>query len=203
MRYFLVLIMFICVVTACLFGFRGGFSRRPPMEIFSDMKRQPRLQPQSINAFFTNGISSQPIVQGTIARNQPFEDSVINTGRIPGSTNFVELIPIALNSELLARGKERYQIFCSPCHSPMGDGIGITTKYNMLRAANYHDPRIIRMADGEIFNTIIHGKNLMAAYGAHVEVNDRWAVIAYIRALQLTQLGTAEDVPEQNRGALK
>jgi len=173
------------------------------MEIFSDMKRQPRLRPQADNAFFANGLSSRAIVQGAIARSMPFEDSSINTGRLPGSTNFVQIIPIPVTAELMARGKERFQIYCSACHSPLGDGNGIVTKYGMLRAGNYHDPRIIRMMDGEIFSAISHGKNLMAAYGSQVEINDRWAIIAYVRALQRTRLGSVEDSPEPVRASLK
>ena len=73
---------------------------------------------------------------------------------------------------------------CAPCHGKVGDGKGITTKYNMVAVANFHDLRLVSMADGEIFNTITHGKNLMGSYGANVEIEDRWAIIAYIRALQ-------------------
>jgi mono/diheme cytochrome c family protein len=106
---------------------------------------------------------------------------------------------VPITRELLERGQQRYQINCMPCHGPDGDGKGITSKYGMVGMANFHDQRLINMADGEIFNTITHGKNLMGAYGPNVEVQDRWAIIAYVRALERSQLATAEDVPEAER----
>jgi mono/diheme cytochrome c family protein len=132
-----------------------------------------------------------------------YEDSPVNTGRIPGTTNFVPVNPMPITRQLMERGQQRFQINCSPCHGPDGDGKGITSKYGMIGMANFHDKRLIDMADGEIFNTITHGKNLMGAYGANVEVEDRWAIIAYVRALQRSQLATADDVPEPNRWPFK
>jgi mono/diheme cytochrome c family protein len=90
-----------------------------------------------------------------------------------------------------------------PCHGPDGDGKGITSKYNMVAMANFHDKRLIDMCDGEIFNTITYGKNLMGAYGPNVTVEDRWAIIAYVRVLQRSQLSTAEDVPEPYRSTFE
>jgi mono/diheme cytochrome c family protein len=100
---------------------------------------------------------------------------------------------------LLERGQQRYQINCLPCHGPLGDGKGITSKFGMSGMANFHDQRLVNMPDGEIFNTITHGKNLMGPYGANVVVEDRWAIIAYVRALQRSQLASVEDVPEDKR----
>ena len=90
-----------------------------------------------------------------------------------------------------------------PCHGAQGDGNGITKKYGMAVVANLHDKRIVELTDGEIFNTITYGKGLMGPYGPNVTVEDRWAIIAYLRALQLSQLGTVDDVPEQMRSTLK
>ena len=133
----------------------------------------------------------------------PFEDNPVNTGRIPGTTNFVETIPLPLTEQLLVRGQQRYAINCSPCHGATGDGKGITGKYGMIAMANFHDARLVKMPDGEIFNTITYGKNLMFAYGPNVTVADRWAIIAYIRALQRSRLGSLDDVPEGLRSTLK
>jgi mono/diheme cytochrome c family protein len=151
---------------------------------------------------------------GTIARSEPmqtvagrvypFEDSPINTGRVMGTTNFVELNPLPVNGDLLQRGRERFDIYCAPCHGRLGDGNGITKKLALMPAvANLHDQRIVVMTDGEIFNTITHGKSTMAAYGPLMPAQDRWAVIAYLRALQLSWLGTTNDLPADQQAALK
>jgi hypothetical protein len=183
-------------------GCRGSFSRRPPIELFADMDRQPKLRPQAPNRFFANGLSSRLPVAGTIARDTPYQDLPVYTGREPGTTNFVTLMPLPVTTGLLARGQERYTIHCAMCHGAAGDGKGITTKYQMVGMANFHDQRLVAMADGEIFNTITHGKNLMGAYGATVNPQDRWAIIAYVRALQRAHLATIEDVPEPARADL-
>ena len=195
-------------------GFRGGMSRKPPIEIFPDMNRQLKLRPQEPNAFFTNGVSSQLPPPGTIARSEPvqtaagpvysFEDSPVNTGRVTGTTNFVELNPLPVTGELLQRGRERFDIYCAPCHGRLGDGNGITKKLGLMPAvANLHDQRIVVMTDGEIFNTITHGKSTMAAYGPLMPAQDRWAVIAYLRALQLSWLGTTNDLTPAQQATLK
>ena len=212
MRYFLLLFLFAGAAVVSIAGFRGSISRRPPIEVFPDMDRQPKLRPQTANDFFQNGMSSRLPVAGTIARSTPYqvgdqtvypyEEMPINTGRITGTTNFVETNPLPVTAALLQRGRERFTIYCQPCHGAAGDGKGITSKYGMVNIANFHDQRLVVMPDGEIFNTITHGKNLMLPYGPNVPVPDRWAIIAYVRALQRSRLATLDDVPEQLRSAL-
>lgn len=202
MKYFLGFLI-LAVASVCLIaGRQGDKSLKPPIEIIPDMDRQPKLRPQAGNDFFADGKSSQLKVEGTVARGSHYADNEVNTGRIPGSTNFVAFIPVPVTKELMARGHQRYDINCAPCHGKVGDGKGITTKYNMVAVANFHDLRLVSMADGEIFNTITHGKNLMGSYGANVEIEDRWAIIAYIRALQRSRLATIDDVPAPNRAVL-
>jgi mono/diheme cytochrome c family protein len=204
MRYFL-LIFALCVVTVMVVaGKRGSISRRPPIEVFPDMDRQPKLRPQTPNNFFTDGKSSRPPIAGTVAWDDHYQDTPVNTGKLPGTTNFVEVLPVDVNGKLLARGQQRFNINCSPCHGAQGDGGGITKKIGAMGVvANLHDKRIVELPDGEIFNTITYGKNLMGGYGANVTVEDRWAIVAYLRALQLSRLGTLDDVPEQIRATLK
>ena len=132
----------------------------------------------------------------------PYEDAPVNTGRKPGTTNFVELNPLAVNAQLLVRGHQRYTIYCAPCHGQLGDGNGVTKKYGMAVVANLHDKRIVQLGDGEIFHVISNGRNLMQSYAAQVEVQDRWAIVAYVRALQLARLGSVDDVPEPQRATL-
>lgn len=195
-------------------GFRDGLSRKPPIEIFADMDQQAKLQPQKPANIVANGVSSQLPVPGTVARTAPiqtvdgpaylFEDVPLNTGRITGTTNFVETNPLPVNGRLLARGQDRFDIYCSPCHGRLGDGNGITkTIGDMPAVANLHDERIVTMADGEIFNTITFGKNTMGAYGPLVPTQDRWAIVAYLRALQLSWLGTTNDLSAGQQAALK
>src|SRR5512137_210098 len=151
MRYFLLILLAAAVVTVSLAGFRGSISRQPPREILPDMARQPKLRPQKSDPLFPDQPGSRLPIPGTIARGAPYEDLPVNTGRLPGTTNFVESIPVPITEQLMARGQERFQIYCLPCHSPLGDGNGIITKYGLIRAANFHDPRLVRMTAGEIF----------------------------------------------------
>lgn len=214
MRYFL-LIFAVCVAAVIgVFGFRGTHFRKTSLYIFPDMEWQLKLRPQKPNSFFANGISSQLPVAGTVARSTPlqtvngpvypYEDSPVNTGRITGTTNYVENNPLPITAELLQRGRQRFTINCTPCHGQLADGNGITKKIGaMAVVANLHDKRIVEMPDGEIFSVISNGRNLMGSYGANVTVPDRWAIVAYLRALQLSQLGTVDDLPEAQRTTLK
>ncbi len=211
-KYFLVPLALITVLVMVVAGKQGSMSRRPPIEVFPDMDRQPKLRPQVHNDFFPDELSSRQPVAGAISRANgiavdgreilPFEDHPVNTGRAAGTTNFVEINPLPISDKLMARGQQRFQINCLPCHGPQGDGKGITTKYGMAVVANLQDPRIVKMPDGEIFSAITYGKNLMGAYGANVTVEDRWAIIYYLRALQLSHVGAIEDVPAGERGKI-
>lgn len=203
MRYIFLIFALIVALVVVIAGPRGGLSRQPPLQIFSDMKNQMKLLPQKDDAFFADGRGSRLPVPGTVPRGAPYPDWPVNTGRVTGLTNFVENIPVPVTEQLMARGRQRFEINCQPCHGPQADGNGITKKYGMLTVANLHDKRIVEMPDGEIFNTITYGKGLMGAYGPNVVPQDRWAIIAYLRALQRAQLGTMEDVPPQFRVMLK
>ena len=213
MRYFL-LILGVCVVVVMLIaGKRGDASRKPPIYIFPDMKRQLKLRPQTANGFFANGLSSQVPPPGTIAQSKPmnvggkevypFEDVPVNTGRVPGTTNFVELTPFPVTAQLLARGQQRFTIYCAPCHGQTGEGNGMVKKFGYLTVRSLHEAVVVRQNDGEIFNTISNGKLTMMGYGPQIPVEDRWAIIAYVRALQLSRLGLADDLSPELRANLK
>jgi mono/diheme cytochrome c family protein len=204
MRYFLLIFVLCTVMVVVIAGKQGSFSRKPPIELFPDMDRQPKLRPQTPNNFFADGKSSRMQIHGTVARGERFQDVPVNTGKVPGATNFVEVIPVPVTAQLLARGQQRFTINCSPCHGAQADGKGITQRIGAMGVvANLHDKRIVELADGEIFNTITYGKNLMGPYGPNITVDDRWAIVAYLRALQLSQLGTVDDVPAQMRATFK
>jgi len=217
MRYLLYFILVFLASAAVMFaivGIPGHLSRKPPLEVFPDMDRQAKLRPEKPFDFFTNGLTSQLPPAGTVVRSAPIEtangevysyqDVPFNTGKISGTTNFVETNPLTVNAALLARGREQFNIYCTPCHGALGDGNGITKKLGVMPAvANLHDKRIVEMTDGEIFNTVTYGKGLMGAYGPIVPTEDRWAIIAYLRALQLSWLGSTNDLTAEQQAALK
>ena len=214
MRYFLLIFGVLVLAVMLIAGKRGDLSRNRPIQIFPDMKRQLKLRPQTANGFFANGLSSQLTPPGTIAQSQPkrvgdqevylFEDAPVNTGRVAGTTNFVELNPFPITEQLLKRGQQRFTIYCAPCHGQIGDGNGIAKKLGaMAVVANLHDKRIVELADGELFNTVSYGKNNMQGYAPQIEVEDRWAVIAYLRALQLSRLGSVDDLAPETKAKLK
>jgi len=214
MRYFLAIFVLAVAVVVGILGFRGSHFRKPPLYIFPDMEFQLKLRPQKENGFFTNGLTSQLHIPGTISRSTPlqtangpvypFEDSPVNTGHITGTTNFIENNPMPITEAFLKRGQQRFTINCTPCHGATGEGKGITQKIGaMAVVANLHDKRIVELPDGEIFFVISNGRNLMGSYGANVTVEDRWAIVAYLRALQLSHLGKVDDVPQDLRTALK
>ena len=214
MRYFFLVFAVLVLVVVGVAGQRGDLTRNRPIQIFPDMKRQLKLRPQTANGFFASGLSSQVAQPGTIAQGKPmtvagtqvypFEDAPVNTGRVTGATNFIELNPFPVTSALLARGQQRFTIYCSPCHGQTGEGNGITKKIGaMAVVANLHDKRIVQLTDGEIFNTVSYGKLNMQGYAPQIPVEDRWAIIAYLRALQLSRLGAVDDLAPATKAKLK
>jgi mono/diheme cytochrome c family protein len=214
MRYFLLVFGIVVVGVVLVAGRRGDISRNRPIQIFPDMKRQLKLRPQTANSFFANGLSSQLPQPGTIAQEKPmlvagqeiysFEDKPVNTGKVTGTTNFIELNPMPVTAQLLTRGHRQFNIYCAPCHGQTGEGTGITKKIGaMAIVANLHDKRIVQLTDGEIFTTVSHGKGVMQGYAPQITTEDRWAVIAYLRALQLSRLGSVDDLTAETRAKLK
>jgi len=124
----------------------------------------------------------------------------VNTGKMGG--NWGTGIPVPVTPELLQRGRERFSITCAMCHGATASGNGITKQYGLNTVVTLQDDRIRKMSDGEIFNTITNGKNTMMAYGPNIIVPDRWAIIAYLRALQRSQNAAIADVPPEHRGEL-
>jgi mono/diheme cytochrome c family protein len=158
----------------------GSTSRRPPVEVFSDMRRQPKYKAQQLLA---------RMVPGTVAQGQLKEDEGKN--------------PLALTRETLRRGQERYNIYCAPCHDQTGSGHGIVAQRSSWLPSNLHDPRLKNMTDGELFSVATNGRRTMPAYRFQVPERDRWAIVAYLRALQRTTGGTINDVPAELRQELR
>jgi len=201
MRTFFIIFAFVVVTGLAIFGFRGGTTSRPPIEIFPDMDRQPRYEPQGQSAFFPDGRADRLPVEGTIARGFMRDDDHRYRGGA-GEGQFASGFPGIVTREQMERGRERYGIYCAACHGATGDGQGITRNYGMVAVPSFHTERVRDMAEGEIFEVITNGRGLMGAYSGQVPVDDRWNIIAYLRALQRAHQGTVEDVPAEQRSAL-
>ncbi|WP_221030852.1 c-type cytochrome [Actomonas aquatica] len=196
MRYVYLVAFFLVVLTVGALGFRGSISTKPPLEVFPDMDRQSKYQPQGESAFFADGRADRPIPAGTVAREIIIGDAHLTTGR-NADGEFAAGFPASLDIDeaFILRGQERYNIYCTPCHGTLADGRGIVTQYGWGTPANLHSDTFRAQTEGELFNTITHGKNTMFAYGDKLVPEDRWAVIAYVRALQRSQNGRLSDVP--------
>jgi mono/diheme cytochrome c family protein len=200
MRTFFYFFLIALVASVAILGFRGDKTTRTPFEIFNDMDHQAKFKSQSESKFFADGRSDRAPVPGTVPYSVNVEDNYLTTGLIQG--NYGDGIPLTVDAKLLARGKERFTINCKVCHGATGSGNGIISEYGFAGIASYHQDRLRQMPDGQIYNTIVHGKGLM--YGLpHIAVEDRWAIVAYVRALQKSQNATIGDVPETEREQLK
>lgn len=208
MRYFFVIWLLLVAAVFSIAGLRydhgGRISRKPPIEIFPDMDRQPKLRPQTVSKFsgFSDGLSSRLPVVGTVARGSAYEDNEQNTGKKPDGA-FVDLNPMPINSQFVRRGQDRFNIYCAPCHGQLADGNGITKRFGMTTVASLHQDRLITAPDGQIFDTITNGKSTMMGYAGQIPIEDRWATVAYLRALQLSRLGMKDDVPAEVLSELK
>ncbi len=202
MRYFLLAFVLAVGLVIGIAGKRGKISRKPPIEVFSDMDRQPKIRPQTPSEFFADGRASRPPVEGTVARGSHFLEEPLNSGMVAGTTNFVAVNQLKVTDQLMARGHQRFEIYCSPCHGLQGDGNGVVKNLGMATVKSLHEPRIVQFGDGEIFYVITHGRNTMGSYESQIPVEDRWAIVAYVRALQLAQLGQAGDLPPDQKVAL-
>ena len=185
--------------SACL---RGTPSERPPVHLNPNMDDQPKAEPQSLSSLFSDSAAMRTPVPGTVARGQLSEDMAYYNGKDDNGA-FLRTSPVPLSMKLLEAGRGRYDIYCAPCHSRVGDGQGIVARYGYPAPASHHDQRIRDAEDGYLFDVITNGYKEMPAYRNQVPVADRWAIVAYMRALQRSQNATVIDVPEPLRSQLK
>jgi mono/diheme cytochrome c family protein len=150
-----------------------------------DMQVQPKFTPLRENDFYADGRSARAPVEGTIARGQLEDDPLLYTGKVEGKE--ADQFPFALGEKDLARGRERFNIFCAPCHSQLGDGNGMVVQRGFKKPPSYYEPRLMKAPVGHFFNVMTNGWGAMGDYSAQVPVADRWRIAAYIRALQLSQ----------------
>lgn len=185
----------VVVLTGC----QGTISQKEPIHINPNMDWQERFEAQEANPFFADGRAMRAPVKGTVARGFLKENDALWTGKT-ASGSWASL-PVEVNLELLERGRERYDIFCSVCHGLAGDGQGIimTGGYGYVPAPTFHSEMVRAQADGYLYNALTYGVRSMPGYGTQIPVEDRWAIVAYIRALQRSQNASASDVPENER----
>lgn len=179
------------VLSSC----RGQISEDPPVHPNMNMDQQERFEPQERNEFFDDNRAMRQPVEGTVSRGNLKEDTVYYQG-INEDSSFVDEIPAELTKSFLYRGKDRYEVFCTPCHGITGDGQGIIMEnnYGFVPAPSFHIDRLRDESDGYIYSTIANGIRNMPSYAQQIPVKDRWAIVAYVRALQKSQNATEEDV---------
>ena len=160
-----------------------------------DMHVQPRQNPLSRSDFYADQRSARPLVEGTIARGQLHEDAYFYTGKT--GNNPGDVMPFPVTKEVLARGRERFNIFCAPCHSRLGDGNGFVPSRGFARKPpSFHIARLQKAPVGYFFDVITEGFGIMPDYASQIPPQDRWDIVAYVRALQLSQNATKADVPD-------
>jgi mono/diheme cytochrome c family protein len=196
------IILMAAFLTSAAGCFRGQPSEKPPVHLIPDMDNQPKYKAQSENDFFKNHAAMRQPVPGTVAQGQMHADAAFHTG-IDENGDTSVTSPVQTDMLLLKRGQERFNIYCSPCHSRVGDGQGIMVSRGFVPPPTFHSERLRQVPDGYIFDVITHGIRNMPSYREQIPVKDRWAIIAYLRALQRSEDATIEDVPPEERKNLK
>jgi mono/diheme cytochrome c family protein len=179
-RIFVVALMSFIPVAGCA---RGCTSSRPPIHLNPSMDNQPKVRPQTASTFFYDGSSMRQPVPGTVSIGGLKEDVAFFTGK-GADGQFVAAIPVAVDEAILERGRQRYAIYCQPCHDARGDGKGILFQRANVPTATFHQEKIVKYADGQLFDVITNGVGLMPAYRWPIPPADRWAIVAHVRELQ-------------------
>jgi mono/diheme cytochrome c family protein len=200
---------FAAFVVVAIVGCRGETSDEPPIALERNMYDTERYNPESYAQFFPDHRTMRTPVEGTVARDRYEDDSELSTGLRPDKAGYAMTVPQAIVQrsggleKVLARGQERFGIYCAPCHGQTGDGKGmVVCKREKATDAcesrgfpplpSYGDARIRQMPDGQLFATITHGVRMMPAYGAQIPMADRWAITAYVRALEMSLMAEAK-----------
>ncbi len=189
------------VILVVVLGACSGVKRSTPVEVFADMDHQQNYQPQEASTFFPDGRASRPPVAGTVSWGGLKEDDAYYRGIVDG--HYVDRNPLPLDKALLKRGRERLNIYCSPCHDRAGTGRGVVAMRAVWIATDLTEARIQEFSDGELFHIASNGKRSMPGYRFQIPERDRWAVVGYVRALQRAVNGTLDDVPPQLRQSIR
>ncbi len=185
-----------------LAGCRGDISHEPPLWLQHGMEFQPRYNAFDANAYYADGRDMRMPPEGTVARGLLKEDDAFWRGG--DSAHPIAKNPVPLSAALLDRGQERFDIYCSPCHGVTGMGNGMVAQHGFVPAPpNLYLDRIVKLADGQIYRTISYGIRTMPSYGKQIPEADRWAIVAYLRALQLSQSAPMSDVPDSAKAKMR
>jgi mono/diheme cytochrome c family protein len=166
-----------------------------------DMHNQTKMKPYRPSRFFADGQGSRPPVADTVARGQLRENEVYYTGQTADGEMVAE-IPVPVTREVLVRGQQRFNIFCAPCHGRLGDGHGMVARRGYKQPASMHDPRLVASPAGYFYDVMTNGFAVMPSYATQIPPADRWAIVAYVRALQLSQGARLAELPAQDRDAV-
>jgi Cytochrome C oxidase, cbb3-type, subunit III len=165
------------------------------------MQDQPKYIPLRPTDFFGDGRSARPLVEGTVARGHLDDDTAYYTGKGPDGKP-IDTFPFTVTKEVILRGQDRFNVYCSPCHDRLGTGAGMVVRRGYRKPPSYHIDRLRQVPNGYIFDVITNGFGAMPDYSAQIPVADRWAIVSYVRALQLSQNASINDVPAADRRQL-
>ncbi len=174
-------------------GCQGMPSEKPPVHVNPNMDWQDRFNAQEVNPFFEDNRADRQPVEGTVSQGNLQANMAYYQG-IEDNGAFVDKIPASVSAEMILRGKERFNIYCSMCHGGTGAGNGIITNYGIVRPPSFFDERIVNMPDGEIYSAIYNGVRTMSSYRHQIPVEDRWAIVSYIRTLQRSHAVTEQEL---------
>ncbi len=212
-RILIFLLLVVVTLTLVPLGFiyraRHSPKSEPRIQVVYDMDNQFSFKAQEGNLFFSDGRAMRFHPAGTVARGHAADDDAFFRGRVADDTIFTEVFPVQVDDGLMRRGEERFRIYCAPCHGVAGDGSGlVSVRAQALAEGTWTSPTdlasrsVIDRPVGHIFNTITNGIRNMPAHGSQIGVRDRWAIVAYVRALQLARNATFEDLPPAVRAQL-
>ncbi len=212
-RWIVYLLVILAVASLLPFVFiaraRGAKADRTRIRLVQNMGSQQKFLAQSENPLFLDSRAMRPAIGGTVRRGAEFDRSELTEGRTAGG-EFTSEFPVEVNRAMLLRGQERFNIYCSPCHGLGGAGDGLVSRRadqlqegTWVPPLTFHGDQVRGRPVGHIFNTITNGIRNMPAYGSQISVEDRWAIVAYVRALQRSQYATINDVPPDLRSGLR
>ncbi len=166
-----------------------------------DMHDQPKYIPMRGSTFFNDARSARPVIDGTVARGQLHDDELMFTGKVKGED--ADEFPMRVDAAVMARGQERFNIYCAPCHGRTGQGDGMVVRRGYRRPPSFHQDRLRNAPVGHFFDVITDGFGAMPDYAAQIKAKDRWAITAFVRALQLSEHATVADVPPSDRSRIQ
>jgi mono/diheme cytochrome c family protein len=206
----LVLVAASLIPIGLVYKAQHSLKSQPRIQIVYDMDNQVKAKTQTVSAFFADGLNMRKHPEGSVAQGLLEADDAFYRGQVPGDTLFVETFPVDVTRELMYRGRERFNIHCAPCHGISGNGNGpVHTRAAALAEGTWTPPTdlrgetVVARPVGHLYNTIKNGIRNMPAYGAQITPEDRWAIVAYVRALQLSRNASLEDVPAAARATLQ